>query len=386
VGNVFAAPFSVARSERFARILKVRCPAQCALLASIVGSVIASVGVLSGCGSSESARSEAPDTSELARRRDAIVGPSELAPDENAIGNIGGGCSGTLIAPNLVLTTAHCVGKVDSAQTKILSAYAPNDLELSFHADVSGSNPLPLFDAKIAEVFLPDEAKKDLWNHDIGLLRLTDNVPAESATPKLVTFAAPVLGAHFSFIGYGATCDDCKPADALRDGRMGKRRSVSGLEISCADPTCAKAREGNPATDGNVFFGTYGPFFGDSGGPALDEAGAVFGVLSTVFEDDEGRVNGYTRMDSVKEYVVTVARAAADAGGYPVPVWAAEPAEPEPPQAGEPTATPSSSSSSSSSSSCTVHGNSGARERSSWMTASAVLVAAAIVVRRRRRR
>lgn len=183
-------------------------------------------------------------------------------------------CSGTLVAPNLVLTALHCVTVFDTN-----AAYG---CEPDGSATPSGAGWIgePLDPASV-EVYFGTELPLTVSAHgsailgshatfacvdDIAFVVLDTALPAGGVA--LRNERAVVRGESLTVIGYGVN-------DLEGDVARTRRSGVTVLDVGPDDTS-----DGTGNLPARNFIVGDGPTTGDNGGPALsDETGAVIGVF-----------------------------------------------------------------------------------------------------------
>lgn len=267
-----------------------------------------------GCGDAELSQPDGAQT--LARAQQEIQG-GEYHTAKGA--SVGFGiqtprgmsiCSGTLIAPNLVLTARHCVAQVSGAyvicgQSEFGPVYGPEKLFISTSPNLTTQQA----GFRAAEkIFVPEDGA-DMCGYDIALVQLKQNISAADATPAEPRLDIPVERQEgYTAIGYGH----------IGDGSgSGVRRSLDARKALCSGADCNLYRYG--AATISEWIGDDGVCQGDSGGGAFDSQGRVLGALSRGGQGCSDSV--YSGVTEWSAWIRGHAMEAAAAGGYDVPEW-----------------------------------------------------------------
>jgi secreted trypsin-like serine protease len=226
-----------------------------------------------------------------------IVGGGSAAPDGIArsvvtvVGSRGNFCSGALIAPDVVLTAAHCV--MPGATYKIVD-YATKPAKL---LDVRNVAAHPAFNL---QTLLGHRATAD-----VALLQLaaapSGAAPATTSIPQI-----PIeVGGRFTVVGMGVSIRN--------DGRSGGVVRAAGL-IATGKPGTLQIRLVDAVTQG--IQDGLGACTGDSGAPVFEDQqgkAVIIGVVSWSTGPNNtagcGGLTGVTPLMLYRDWILQTARA-----------------------------------------------------------------------------
>jgi Trypsin len=183
-------------------------------------------------------------------------------------------CSGTLIAPDVLLTARHCVSVTSDTIVcpptgpQVTGERPPSSLRVLLGDKVETAQEV----ARGAAVLVPPG--EVICDADIALVLLDQPVDVDTLD---VSATAVSSGDHVTAVGYGRLADGDPPGTKLLREHV-EVLSVTAAEFLVGEATCQ----------------------GDSGGPALDETtGEIVGVVSRGGPtcDGAGAHNVYTRTD-----------------------------------------------------------------------------------------
>lgn len=283
---------------------------------SLAAVPLALVGLLSACVAAPD--DPAPET--IGEASQAIKGGVDDAADTAVVGiydvKLNALCSGSLIAPNVVLTAHHCVAPIinEDAQSGVVcsktafgAAFGPEHFIVTTRQNIVDDSG----DHAIREVLTPPDSL--LCGNDQAILILAKSMTPAEATPLIPRVDEPIAAkdAYYA-VGYGATKDDDVGTGA------GQRRRLDGLSVSCVGTGCSTGLAA-PDVKSTEWKGEKGICHGDSGGPAFDTQGRVIGVTSRgaagCFQPVYGAVQGLAPW--IKDSTIH----GAEVGGYTAPRW-----------------------------------------------------------------
>jgi hypothetical protein len=166
----------------------------------------------------------------------ALVGPAREAPEfapyvvtvlDKSGGGSGGGasfCTASVIAPNVVLTAAHCVSNLSN--TRIFFR--------------GGHSQLVFFDVASIAVhpeFRPKIGRKHLISIDLALLRLAEPLPATFKPIELTDSGPVAIGQPFRMAGFGRADESVSgTSGVLRAGILVASGPKSPVLVWLTDP------------------------------------------------------------------------------------------------------------------------------------------------------
>jgi MYXO-CTERM domain-containing protein len=252
-----------------------------------VACVATLLAVAAGCSSSGPEEGAEGGERSIARASSPIIQGTTSTSEQDAVvlivlhdtsGQIKGTCSGTLVAPNLVLTARHCVSDTDEGAlcTKSGAALqqgaARADLRATDLSIYTGVNAVQVADqpnkAAARGKQIIHETVSTICNADISFIVLDTAVPGRVAALRLT--GATREGEVLTAVGWGITESNNLP---------GSRQQRTNVQVQAVGPLTLDAQSNIGLGDSEFLVGE-SICSGDSGGPTLSTKGAVVGVVS----------------------------------------------------------------------------------------------------------
>ena len=207
------------------------------------------------------------------------------------VGSRGNFCSGALIAPDIVLTAAHCVQP--GADYKIVRYDAQRQPSLMTVRRVT-----------IHPQFTMAAIAQNRASADVALLQLTEPLDGQAAAPLSIPNEPIVAGRTYSVAGIGVTRrGDGKSGGVVRTATLISTNQPGRLQIRLVDPATNNARDG------------LGACTGDSGGPVSEDQNGravIVGVVSWSTAPNNaagcGGLTGVTPLSLYRDWIVQTAR------------------------------------------------------------------------------
>jgi MYXO-CTERM domain-containing protein len=223
-------------------------------------------------------------------------------------------CTGSLIAPNLVLTARHCVSRAGKTECSPFGE-PMNPGKISVRRGVSAAPEQPEL-ALGKRITVPTTS--NMCSFDVALLELDRSLEGPLAPLR---FSALQEGEAATAVGYGVDETDQPLAQ-----RMQRTTTVLGVGPKPLAYTTQEQRAVNyDIPVGDVATGE-ATCYGDSGGPLFDARGRVIGITSRGVDEHvpEGgnHGNGCLDLPSIFSGVQAheqLIRRAAEAAGHPLP-------------------------------------------------------------------
>jgi len=233
-------------------------------------------------------------------------------------------CGAALVAPDLLLTAAHCVtaqfGAVDCETLRLGPPLTANRFRATNAANLQTAPEEEIEFQVINEVTVVSPGAP-LCGNDLALLRLANDVAPLTASP-LAFALSQTDPPEARAVGFGN-------AHPYGSGER-VRRASEFRAIECIEPgECLLATDGAAGAANlspielrmNEFSAPLGTCQGDSGGPALSANGSILGILSRGRVDCSASIYTAAQLPPLLEHL----RTHFEQRGEPPPQWLKEP-------------------------------------------------------------
>ncbi|MBV9336722.1 MAG: trypsin-like serine protease [Solirubrobacterales bacterium] len=207
------------------------------------------------------------------------------------VGSRGNSCSGVALAPDLVLTVAHCV--LPGAEYRIV------EFDAAHHPQLKPVTSVTRHPAFKLETMLAHRATAD-----VALLKLAAPLASPAVPAPLTARTTFAVGERFTVVGYGlAVRGDGKTGGTVRAANLVTTGHPGTLQVRLVDPATGGERPG------------LGACTGDSGAPAFEETGGTAAVVGLVSwstgpngSDGCGGLTGLTPLVIYRDWITSTAR------------------------------------------------------------------------------
>jgi hypothetical protein len=232
-------------------------------------------------------------------------------------------CSGTLVAPNVVLTAQHCIYDIEYADTWCGSSFTDQRLE-DAPVRITTSDSTVVGSPKwyeVKDVLVP---AKNLCHDDIALLILSSHVPVHEAFPVAMSLSRDIdqsPPSEVAVVGRGSIDStlDLETFEQTSDDGDLKRRILEHIPLVCAPGTAAGCDVEDYTSPPTNTFNIPSSMFaigralegGDSGTGIFDQRTfnwfpSVIGVATATTFDANGKskVGLITRIDTHRAFIL----------------------------------------------------------------------------------
>lgn len=236
----------------------------------------------------------------------AIIGGDEvsdvdyIAKSTVAIYDAYGGqlCSGSLIANNVVLSAAHCIGQIPKYMIIIFDVNAEAILQNAGSLKALLAHPkVRQVEKAVVSATWKTRQNEDKDTGDVSVLKFTGAAPKGYVPAKMLTDPSALKnGAAVTLAGYGITKGQPQTGTAV----------LRQVQVSIADTSFSKTEIKIDQTSG------HGACHGDSGGPAFIRVAGqdlLWGITSRGVDDAKNDCTRYSAYTNALVYSQVISKA-----------------------------------------------------------------------------